>query len=416
LIHFYKRFTKNRQGVMIRVADFAKSSVKSEEIHEAEDGMIEEKNESPQQESLSSRSPQVGEPYDDIADRKDEMYDAKEDYYNDDFDEKKYCNTMGLPPGFSVGNVEKQRKGDKKTFYCEMCLVELSSLDTMKSHVSGAKHMKKQMALENERDQKVRSGMMTEEEARMSTPIVRPIPNPESTKKKIPIRLHEKIRETRDPVVGLRFICEYIPVSDAEMEPHYECGLCGSQGQSNGMFSHLMGHKHRQMFLDKMSNNHNSNYNHGTSQADLLRAAKRMSENNEKLSDLIKTIRSDEDYPWPPSKAPWAVEKGGTGIPPSGARENFAKNKFKPTPTPTPSSPREAEPSGEVKLPGLSSLRTPSNNEEAQKMIDVGRRLVSMAMGFSGSGIGDRDAGVIQAAMDSVLMKAQENLARGSGR
>ena len=64
-------------------------------------------------------------------------------------------------------------------------------------------------------------------------------------------------------------------------------------------------------------------------QADLLRAARRMSENTEKLSDLIKTIRSDEDYPWPPSKAPWAVELGGTGIPPSGARENFGKNKFK---------------------------------------------------------------------------------------
>jgi len=273
--------------------------------------------------------------------------------------------------------------------------------------------MKKQMALENERDEKVRRGMMTEEEASMSTPTVRPIPNPESTKKKIPIRLHEKIRETRDPVVGLRFITEFIPASDAEMEPHYECGLCGSQGQSNGMFSHLMGHKHRQMFVDKMSSNHQ--YNHGSSQADLLRAARRMSENTEKLSDLIKTIRSDEDYPWPPSKAPWAVEQGGTGIPPTGARENFG-NKFKPTPTATPSSPREAEASREVKLPGLSSLRTPSNNEEAQKMIEVGRRLVSMAMGFSGSGLGERDAGVIQAAMDSVLMKAQENLTRGSGR
>jgi len=400
---------------MIRVADFAKSTVKSEEIRqlEADDDMIEEKDESLlQPEWPSSRSSPVGESFDDIAEQKDEMYDAKEVYDNNDIDEKKFRSTMGLTPGFSVGNVEKQRKGDKKTFYCEMCLVELSSLDTMKSHVSGAKHMKKQMALENERDEKVRRGMMTEEEARMSTPTVRPIPNPESTKKKIPIRLHEKIRETRDPVVGLRFISEFIPVSDAEMEPHYECGLCGSQGQSNGMFSHLMGHKHRQMFVDKMSSNHQ--YNHGSSQADLLRAARRMSENGEKLSDLIKTIRSDEDYPWPPSKAPWAVEQGGTGIPPTGARENFGKTKYKPTPAP--SSPREAESSREVKLPGLSSLRTPSNDEEAQKMIEVGRRLVSMAMGFSGSGMVERDVRVIQAAMDSVLLKAQENLSRGSGR
>ena len=70
-------------------------------------------------------------------------------------------------------------------------------------------------------------------------------------------------------------------------------------------------------------------------QADLLRAVRRMIENTEKLIDLIKTIRSDEDYPWPPSKAPWAVEQGDTGIPHSGARENFGKNKFKPTPAPS---------------------------------------------------------------------------------
>merc|ERR1719341_275610 len=162
--------------------------------------------------------------------------------------------------------------------------------------------MKKQMALSNDREEKVRRGLMTEEEAIRSEPRVKPIPNPESTKKKIPIRLHEKIRETLDPVVGLRFVKEFIAVSDPEMEPHYECELCGSMGQSNGMFSHLMGHKHRQLFVEKMSYNH---YSHSTSQADLLRAARRMSENSEKLSDLIKTIRSDEDYPWPPSKAPW---------------------------------------------------------------------------------------------------------------
>ena len=86
---------------------------------------------------------------------------------------------------------------------------------------------------------------------------MKPIPNPESTKKKIPIRLQEKIKETMDPVVGLGYITEFIPLSDAEMEPHYECVLCGSQGQSNGMFSHIMGQKHRQLFIEKISNNYN---------------------------------------------------------------------------------------------------------------------------------------------------------------
>ena len=50
------------------------------------------------------------------------------------------------------------------------------------------------------------------------------------------------------------------------------------------------------------------------------------------------------------------------------------------------------------------------------KMFEVGRKLLSLAMGFSGSGVGERDVGVVMAAMDCVLMKAQKNLARGSGK
>ena len=60
-------------------------------------------------------------------------------------------------------------------------------------------------------------------------PTIIPIPNPEKTKIKVPVRLHERIKETKDPVVGLEFIQEYIAVSDPEMEPYYECELCGSK-------------------------------------------------------------------------------------------------------------------------------------------------------------------------------------------
>ena len=34
---------------------------------------------------------------------------------------------------------------------------------------------------------------------------------------------------------------QFIPVSNSEMEPHYECELCESQGQANCIFSHLLG-------------------------------------------------------------------------------------------------------------------------------------------------------------------------------
>ena len=59
------------------------------------------------------------------------------------------------------------------------------------------------------------------------------ISNPEKTKVKVPIRLEPKLRKTLEPVVGMVYIVEYIPVSDAEMEPHYECELCPGQVQAN---------------------------------------------------------------------------------------------------------------------------------------------------------------------------------------
>ena len=73
-----------------------------------------------------------------------------------------------------------------------------------------------------------RRGQISEAEFK-SGPRVIPIPNPENTKKKVPVRLHEKIKETKEPVVGLDYVQEYIAVSDPEMEPHYECELCGSK-------------------------------------------------------------------------------------------------------------------------------------------------------------------------------------------
>ena len=112
----------------------------------------------------------------------------------------------------------------------------------------------------------------------------------------MPIRLHEKIKETREPVVGLDFVKEWIAVSDPEMEPHYECGLCGNKGIANGMFSHIMGYKHRQAFVEEMHKDDPSQVLQLT-QRELLDIARRMAENGDDLSKKIKTRRSDEvDY------------------------------------------------------------------------------------------------------------------------
>ena len=40
-------------------------------------------------------------------------------------------------PGLSYSLDQQQRKGEKRTFYCTTCLVELSSVDMMKSHATG---------------------------------------------------------------------------------------------------------------------------------------------------------------------------------------------------------------------------------------------------------------------------------------
>ena len=48
------------------------------------------------------------------------------------------------------GPQDVQMKGDKNTFYCEVCYVEFNSLEMMKSHTQGSKHQKKILALEAE--------------------------------------------------------------------------------------------------------------------------------------------------------------------------------------------------------------------------------------------------------------------------
>ncbi len=127
---------------------------------------------------------------------------------------------------------ETPKKGDKDTFYCQVCRTELNSRETMQSHVSGARHRQRL-------DAECRTRREREE-------AVKRIPNPtETKKKKIPDRLEQLLTRTGDPVVGLKFISEYLPVSNDEMEPHYECALCQNQGKAGAMFSHILARDHR---------------------------------------------------------------------------------------------------------------------------------------------------------------------------
>lgn len=183
-----------------------------------------------------------------------ERFDAKPDVRSDERFETKPINTADLasdldsiviPSEFQYGEQVVRRKGVKNTYYCDICYVELSSTETMKSHSNGSKHQGKTLQLKKEREEKIRMGLLDPND---KMPGIRQVPNPVSLKVKIPTRLQEKIKETKEPVVGLSFIKEFLTESDPEMEPHYVCNLCGSVGTSNGMFSHIMGSKHRQAF------------------------------------------------------------------------------------------------------------------------------------------------------------------------
>ena len=86
------------------------------------------------------------------------QYPSKITGYGVDSAQMQQMESMGLPTGFSLSQSqpERQRKGDKKTFYCEICLIELNSLDTMRSHVAGVKHMKKKLQLDERKKEQLR--------------------------------------------------------------------------------------------------------------------------------------------------------------------------------------------------------------------------------------------------------------------
>ena len=67
-----------------------------------------------------------------------------------------------------------------------------------------------------------------------------------------------------------------------------------NQGIANGMFSHIMGYKHRQMFIEEIYKESNLAEVLDLSQSQLLDYARKHAENGDNLNEKIKTRRSDE--------------------------------------------------------------------------------------------------------------------------
>lgn len=67
-------------------------------------------------------------------------YPSVIDGYDVDGKELAAMDQLGLPTGFSINmgrRQEKAKKGEKRTYYCDICLITLNSEDTMQSHVKG---------------------------------------------------------------------------------------------------------------------------------------------------------------------------------------------------------------------------------------------------------------------------------------
>ena len=161
----------------LKLRDFAKTDIKSEKVS-THDDIAEESDDDisylPPTSGTIPRTSSRDENFDEVPRNiKDEkplfgprglngniqvMYESMIDGYTVDGNQLQTMESLGLPTGFSLrmdGN-EKQKKGEKKTFYCQICLIELKSLDTMRSHVKGVKHMKKELQLSAQKEEKVR--------------------------------------------------------------------------------------------------------------------------------------------------------------------------------------------------------------------------------------------------------------------
>ena len=101
-----------------------------------------------------------------------------------------------------------------------------------------------------------------------------------------------------------------------------------------------------------------------------------------------------QEYPWPSGKAPWSIERGGTGIPPDRARENWGRNRdfsdHKPVILNVDRKPAQAsghQRSGGLPAPG--EVRVPRTQAEAVRMLELSQRLMQVGCQFLGPSLSD---------------------------
>ena len=122
-----------------------------------------------------------------------------------------------------------------------------------------------------------------------------------------------------------------------------------------------------------------------------------------------------QEYPWPSGKAPWSVERGGTGIPPDRARENWGKNadslEEKLTVVDRVVSRTEERArvreggSRRLSLTSLSSLQPPTDQQEALKMISIAEKLLENGIDFLKPQLSSQEFRLMKITTSSVFTK-----------
>ena len=104
-------------------------------------------------------------------------------------------------------------------------------------------------------------------------------------------------------MVGLACVDEFIPIYNDEMEPYYQCNLCGNIGEANALYNHVLNAKHQQKFFEKKFPEDPRVLD--LRRPDLLRLATRFDEKSCLKfypKRLIRTYESDLLFPWPQGK------------------------------------------------------------------------------------------------------------------
>ena len=135
--------------------------------------------------------------------------------------------------------------------------------------------------------------------------------------------------------------------------------------------------------------------------------ARDFNENGSRMTELLETITSDTQYPaWPAGKAPWAVERGGSGVLPPEARASSSSSSSS-----TKSSSRlrtDLYSSGsKAKIGRLSSDFYPQTEDEVQEMKSVGRKMMEMALRSEHSGLSRDQQDLLLGNIKKILQREE---------